>query len=294
MFTKHDHNNLEQMYTGLRFMLPEEREVAKRVHSVNFYVEMPTRAGAESSTYWREFNSYGDFHLIPTSMPFIAPPAINEMTVEVPGSEDGAVDMNEALTGAPLYKMREGTLEFMYENAYRHAHVSHSPEWSQTWHKRTEPITVYKPVSPATVRPEDPDPSRDRPVPSVEGSGDRDFYSTGMYKLSALDLSYNPFYINQNLMKYIHGKRVYLMLMDYPLYVFQGRTYVESMTPGQAEAGKVNIKYKFRVYQRQIDATENRFAVVNDLPIFTPLGYNGTTLPEASAVQFKLTNNKLL
>lgn len=278
--------NRSQLYSGLRFMLPEEREVAKRVHSVNFYVEMQSKTGAESPTYWREFNSYGDFHLIPTSMPFIAPPAINEMTVEVPGSEDGAVDMNEALTGAPLYKMREGTLEFMYENAYRHAHISHSPEWSQTWHMTNEPVQVYidnKAADPV-----------DYPNDPVPGANDRWFYSTGMYQLSALDLSYNPFYINQNLMKFIHGKRVYLMLIDYPYYVFQGRTYVESMTPGQAEAGKVNIKYKFRVYQRQIDATENRFAVVNGLPIFTPLGYNGTTRPEASAIQFKLTNNKLL
>lgn len=291
MFTKHDHNDKEQLYTGLRFMLPEEREVAKRVHSVNFYVEMPTRTGATNPTYWREFNSYGDFHLIPTSMPFIAPPAINEMTVEVPGSEDGAVDMNEALTGAPLYKMREGTLEFMYENAYRYGHVSHSPEWSDTWHATNDPISVYRSESALSG---DPDPTRDSPAGTVIGSGNRTYFSKGMFQLSALDLSYNPFYINQNLMKFIHGKRVYLMLMDYPYYVFQGRTYVETMTPGQAEAGKVNIKYKFRVYQRAIDTSGNKFAVVNGLPIFTPLGYNGTTYPEAAAVQFSVTNNKLL
>lgn len=229
------------MYTGLRFMLPEERQVAQKVHSVNIYVEVTESVNGTPKTFFREFNTYGDFHLIPTSMPFIVPPPIKDMSVEVPGSENGVVDMNEALTGSPLYSIREGTLEFMYENAYRTAHVSHSTEWNDTWHTETEPIDSYK-----AAKSDDP---TGGPTP---GANQRTFFSTGMYHRGVNNLNWAPFYMYGNMMNYVHGRRVYLSLMDEPENLYQGRIYVESINPGEDNAGKVNIKYKLNVYRRPL------------------------------------------
>ena len=306
----------DTFYSGLRYMLPEEREVAARIHSVNFYVEEST--GNSGITYFRELNSYGDFHLIPSKMPFIVPPPIKEMTVEVPGSINGIVDMNEALTGSPLYTMREGTMEFMYENAYRYAHISHSQDWSNRWSIEKESETAqwngytknYTLTEGGTTydvgSAKDSDPTASgHDTPTTENL--RQFYSPGFYQLSQLNLAYNPYYIEQNIIKTIHGKRVYMVPMDYPYYAYIGRIYIDSISPGEANAGTISMKYKFQVYKRRV----NSVTLVNKVPYIPPVEVIDTNLASQSAnpknrksanfvknlqsaVQFSLSDDKII
>lgn len=50
--------------------------------------------------------------IIPTTRPFIAPPAIETKHVDIPGS-NGILDLSTNLTGYPIYKNRTGSWEFL-------------------------------------------------------------------------------------------------------------------------------------------------------------------------------------
>lgn len=69
-------------------------------------------------------NTWDDWHLIPTSRPFIAPPAVKTSFVEIPGG-NGALDLTESLAGRPLYQPRSGSWEFIAENGFM--------EWSDLY-----------------------------------------------------------------------------------------------------------------------------------------------------------------
>lgn len=60
-------------------------------------------------------NTFDDWHLIPTSRPVIAPPALRSQTVDIPGGF-GSLDLSEALAGYPLYDNRTGSIEFAVVN----------------------------------------------------------------------------------------------------------------------------------------------------------------------------------
>lgn len=62
-------------------------------------------------------NTWIDWHLIPLERPSIAPPEVKTKTVEVPGM-NGDLDFTESLTGYPVYKNREGDIEFMVETGH--------------------------------------------------------------------------------------------------------------------------------------------------------------------------------
>lgn len=60
-------------------------------------------------------NTWENLHLIPTSVPVIAPPPLKTNTVEVPGA-NGVVDMTDILVGRPLYDNRTGSIDFYIDN----------------------------------------------------------------------------------------------------------------------------------------------------------------------------------
>lgn len=62
-------------------------------------------------------DTWEDYHLIPQTRPVIAPPSVQENTVEVPGS-NGIVDLSEVLLGYPLYYNRNGSLDFYVDHTY--------------------------------------------------------------------------------------------------------------------------------------------------------------------------------
>lgn len=67
-------------------------------------------------------NTWTDFHLIPSSRPFVSPPPVNEKMIEVPG-KSGMLDLTEALTGSVTFGNRTGSWEF---------YVMHDL-WPQGW-----------------------------------------------------------------------------------------------------------------------------------------------------------------
>lgn len=69
------------------------------------------------------FDTWSYYGLIPQSRPVIAPPDVQENTIEVPGS-NGLVDLSDVLLGHPLYYNRSGSLDF---------YVDHTHETYTTW-----------------------------------------------------------------------------------------------------------------------------------------------------------------
>lgn len=57
-------------------------------------------------------NTWGDWKLIPTTRPVIAPPQPKVNIIDIPGA-DGSVDLTEALGRHPVYSNRSGSLEFI-------------------------------------------------------------------------------------------------------------------------------------------------------------------------------------
>ena len=67
--------------------------------------------------YMMGINTWDDWHLIPSSRPQIAPPEVYTNYVDLPAAH-GKLDLSEYLTGAPVYKNRTGSLEFIFANGY--------------------------------------------------------------------------------------------------------------------------------------------------------------------------------
>lgn len=82
-------------------------------------VDTITQYGVSHPVYDRSNfkDTWEDYHLIPQTRPVIAPPSVQENTVEVPGS-NGIVDLSEVLLGYPLYHNRNGSLDFYVDHTY--------------------------------------------------------------------------------------------------------------------------------------------------------------------------------
>lgn len=89
---------------------------------------------SRSSGAWI-YNTYDDFHLVPTSLPVISTPGIKTKSVEVPGA-DGAIDLTESLTPYPLYNNRTGSLEF----ALLTSALSSTSAWTRIYSEITNKI----------------------------------------------------------------------------------------------------------------------------------------------------------
>lgn len=195
-----------KLYYGYGVMLPNEKEVARRIHSIDIEVigietDWETVSSSLMPNGDGKFNTYGDFHLIPSQMPFVSSKEPLTSYVTVPGSKYGGIDMTTALTGDVLYKDREGTWTFMYENTWRHGCDEHTGS------------------------------QRNITIDGVQ------YTASGFL---------TPFQIQKNLEKYIHGRMVYVYLMDDPNTRYMGRVWVDSMMPGESSAGIVTLKYKFK------------------------------------------------
>lgn len=64
-----------------------------------------------------EKNTWDDWHLIPSSRPTFAPPALKEKYIDIPGA-NGLLDLSSYLTGRPSFSNRVGTFEFIVVNGY--------------------------------------------------------------------------------------------------------------------------------------------------------------------------------
>lgn len=71
------------------------------------------------SVKFGDYDSWKDWHLIPSSRPVIAPPSERTTFVEIPG-RNGKLDLSWALTGGPVYDNRTGNLEFYVDHNQWH------------------------------------------------------------------------------------------------------------------------------------------------------------------------------
>lgn len=71
-----------------------------------------------SITFDNDKNTWDDWFLIPTSRPVINPPEVKTNYVEIPGSNK-VLDLTETLTSGPMYKYREGSIEFIVDNDHK-------------------------------------------------------------------------------------------------------------------------------------------------------------------------------
>lgn len=71
----------------------------------------------EHSVNYGKYNTWDDWHLIPTSRPLISPPNVKTKEVDIPGM-DGVLDLTEVLAGRPTYGNRTGSHEFIVANDY--------------------------------------------------------------------------------------------------------------------------------------------------------------------------------
>lgn len=62
-------------------------------------------------------NTWDDWRLVPSSRPVFAPPAQKTTLIDLPGA-NGALDLSEALTRYPIFRNREGDIEFYVMNDY--------------------------------------------------------------------------------------------------------------------------------------------------------------------------------
>lgn len=78
-------------------------------------------------------NTWDDWHLVPTSRPLVAPPAVTQNQIAIPGV-DGFIDLTEALAGRTTYGARSGSWEFA-------AHPFYSEE--EPWYDKYSTIMAY-------------------------------------------------------------------------------------------------------------------------------------------------------
>lgn len=90
-------------------------ELAKWYHSMTF-----TYAKEWDHTHKKHgtVNTWDDWHLVPTSRPVFQQGGVKTNYVDIPGS-NGQIDLSTVLTGRPVYKNREGSIEFIVMNGYR-------------------------------------------------------------------------------------------------------------------------------------------------------------------------------
>ncbi len=62
-------------------------------------------------------NTWDDWHLIPTSRPYMELPEIKTNIIDIPGAY-GSLDISESLVGHILYENRQGSLEFYIDHEY--------------------------------------------------------------------------------------------------------------------------------------------------------------------------------
>lgn len=90
-------------------------------------------------------NTWTDWHLIPTSRPFVALPTVNKKTVEIPG-RNGVIDLTTFLTGSPTFGNRKGSWEFYIVNKFYlysdPAFIKNVSNW-ESWSKAVREISGY-------------------------------------------------------------------------------------------------------------------------------------------------------
>lgn len=85
-------------------------------HSISFGdLKTTTSDGITYTEFDDLYNTWEDWHMIPSSRPSVAHPAPVTKFVEIPGS-DSLIDLSTFLTGAIVYGQRQGSFAFVVDN----------------------------------------------------------------------------------------------------------------------------------------------------------------------------------
>ena len=71
----------------------------------------------EHSVNYGKYNTWEDWHLIPSSRPFFAPPSVKTKELDIPGM-DGVLDLTEVISGRPVFGNRTGSHEFIVADGF--------------------------------------------------------------------------------------------------------------------------------------------------------------------------------
>lgn len=69
----------------------------------------------EFSVNLGQYNTWSDWYLTPAERPIVVPPTEKTHDIDLPGGS-GVIDAAQALTGYPVFNMREGSWDFYVEN----------------------------------------------------------------------------------------------------------------------------------------------------------------------------------
>lgn len=84
----------------------------------NFHHSIRFGDGTLENGKFKGYDTYEDWHLIPSSRPTIAPPGVETKFVTIPGM-DGSIDLSEFLRkDRPAFGNRAGTFDFYVANMY--------------------------------------------------------------------------------------------------------------------------------------------------------------------------------
>lgn len=89
----------------------EDDKIASQLHSL----DITTLVIINGKKVYKKYNTWTDWHLVPTSRPVIKIPEIKKYSQDIPGG-NGELDFTTSLTGYPVYKNRTGSFEFMVMN----------------------------------------------------------------------------------------------------------------------------------------------------------------------------------
>lgn len=89
-------------------------------HSITFGDGSLYPAGHPKQGQFAGANTWDDWHLIPATRPTVAQAAVNSNFVNIPGREEGPIDMSEYLTGQIMYGSRSGKFKFYVDNDHEY------------------------------------------------------------------------------------------------------------------------------------------------------------------------------
>lgn len=119
---------MQTVYDGAHSIIFCRPEVFNDDDSFKAY-DQDTVHGPED--FYGGFHSWYSFGLVPSSRPFVAPPAQKVSTLEIPGA-NGLVDLSQVPLGLPTYSERTGSWEF---------HIAHDitgKEWALAYQEIME------------------------------------------------------------------------------------------------------------------------------------------------------------
>ena len=93
-------------------------------HSIKLY---PVSTDTQEEFLTGGINTWDEFHIVPTTRPFVAPPELKSNEVDVPGS-DGVLDFTEFPQGRSTFQNRTGSWEFIIMNDFCQPVTTHL-EW---------------------------------------------------------------------------------------------------------------------------------------------------------------------